>query len=1136
MTFKNIKFHESPVMRELERQEIRKNPPKPEPVVKQASIKLELDPNQEFFSQILSLGSLLRKKGFSKEADTLDEKCFLLKQAETHLYRVFDQDGEDMLNFAHPEGDIMSFEAQQGLGKIETLQGVQKAMLDVVKKPATGKQTRSTSDAVVLAAMALGLIKTAEGEDEELRDQELENKNISQANEKLKSFSELGNASITSLIEKINGIAPINVNSVSSNQNYKSFLVDNKLVQMNNYEKFVKLINLSKQLNAAYLSSEEGQKTINDVFGQGIFQTYFKGYNNFDQSLSKEELKSKNDPNAFNNPNSIYYYFNNKKQIEPGHIEPMVNNLKAIVEESIQKWEQEFSKGQTKLEEIKTSAISSLQSMVEQKTVEKIEDLTVVAKSIMTSASQTSEPIKTLTKYFLNADNEFNKLYSQLYKSSQDTAQELIKLQTGKSGDAIIKNDRIKSTLGSIKGIYNLALAYVKNEKNKNNKKNIDICRKVMSKLKAANAAFSSVLKQDSAFYSDIRKVEGFAEAFPNSKSIDEFEASLSKCKSDFDKLGIKEASFNFSLIKKAGPDDLTGLGGGETASSSTGGTSSGGASGGGKKNNNVALMQEMLLNLADSFGTPTGEKLKHQQILRNTGTHGANQQYGDGVWGSHTTEALKVAQIYVPKGQTLILNPTTNVEADAAKNMQILGSIGVNSKKGKQLDSILQSKYNASIVEGKPEQGNINVLDSDLYSLVSFFKFLTVNKLEKPKVVNGEYAINSKDLLKGLQFFNGRSSWLMQNAENEEEQDKYSMYGGLVRKLINDSNNINGVEIKENPYFKHLAKSVINTYIKTAQKIYPDLTYKNKPLFNYNGTNIDQDRLFEIYLRGKTLALGIKELEKLLNGNDDFNKFKEIILGGGDEQFFKPELKNIDLTLSILNASGQSSSQTGAAAGNTSPQGGASGQGPQGRGQGQGLGNPPANVDDPNAPPIGDSINIGVNRFWQNKKAAGFGVKWINLDLMYKNFNDLAKSLFSNQSPDVFTAVTSYLEYRGVGVDKQGPNSKWSNDNISWNPIFQMGPNGWEISPTLRSRYGEIQTVIKNLQNQNVNVQCRNFLLALQNDIPQVAREWQTEMQQLQQNGNISSDRLNREFAKLNRSIGSWTQTISNRLRDIGG
>lgn len=152
MTLKHIDFFDSPVMRELARQAIKKGTIEPtvEDMVKTASIKKETHaPTGDLFRDMVVLATGLRNKGYVHEAQSLEAKLLAYKKA-TDEYN-------SELSAAHPDGDIEMGDASNGLGDVETLESQHKKIVDVVNKKPTGKL------AAILSSVedALGLTKKA---------------------------------------------------------------------------------------------------------------------------------------------------------------------------------------------------------------------------------------------------------------------------------------------------------------------------------------------------------------------------------------------------------------------------------------------------------------------------------------------------------------------------------------------------------------------------------------------------------------------------------------------------------------------------------------------------------------------------------------------------------------------------------------------------------------------------------------------------------------------------------------------------------------------------------------------------------------------------------------------------------------
>ena len=145
MTLKHISFHESEVMRSLERIAVKQGhfDPTSEELLTSAVYKMkaakQVQPTDNVMSDLLTLASLLRERGYEKQASELESKLGLYKTAETHLYRVHDEDGEDVLNFAHPETAVQMDDRGSPYGKVFSPTEKARIMREVVKKEPSGK-------------------------------------------------------------------------------------------------------------------------------------------------------------------------------------------------------------------------------------------------------------------------------------------------------------------------------------------------------------------------------------------------------------------------------------------------------------------------------------------------------------------------------------------------------------------------------------------------------------------------------------------------------------------------------------------------------------------------------------------------------------------------------------------------------------------------------------------------------------------------------------------------------------------------------------------------------------------------------------------------------------------------------------
>lgn len=144
MTFKHVKFEDSPTMRALEKVAREKGLVKPEPLTKKASLvkKADLTPSDNLMENILKLCNGLREQGMVKDASDLETKYLQLKQAQT-LYDAHGETGEDLLEEAHPEGS-------HKLEGVDSAEAVVEDLLDkhdMIEEVAEKKPTSKLSDA-----------------------------------------------------------------------------------------------------------------------------------------------------------------------------------------------------------------------------------------------------------------------------------------------------------------------------------------------------------------------------------------------------------------------------------------------------------------------------------------------------------------------------------------------------------------------------------------------------------------------------------------------------------------------------------------------------------------------------------------------------------------------------------------------------------------------------------------------------------------------------------------------------------------------------------------------------------------------------------------------------------------------------
>jgi len=148
---KHVKFNDSIVMRELERQALKKGTfvPETKDIIKTASIS-KYASTGDILLDLVHLAQGLREKGLVKEAKSLEEKMFVYKKASSQYQEELDK--------AHPDGDVKMVDGGD-LADVETLESQHEKMLSIVKKDPTGKQAELINNILKAAQDSLGLKK-----------------------------------------------------------------------------------------------------------------------------------------------------------------------------------------------------------------------------------------------------------------------------------------------------------------------------------------------------------------------------------------------------------------------------------------------------------------------------------------------------------------------------------------------------------------------------------------------------------------------------------------------------------------------------------------------------------------------------------------------------------------------------------------------------------------------------------------------------------------------------------------------------------------------------------------------------------------------------------------------------------------
>lgn len=345
---KHINFDDSPVMRELARQAVKNGTIQTESVsdiVKKASATKSYQPTGDLYTDLFKLASGLRDRGFVKEADGLEDKILIMKQAESHLYRAIDEDGEDLLDFAHPDGDAKVSDAQEGNGIVETLPSAHQKMVDVVNKTPTGKYAKLIDDIILATAYALDVdLKKFAAEEDDMEEE------LSGKGSKKKELLGKINAFLADRFTKVNDLLKASYQEFNppawafraedlldpgSSQKFKNLYGELAVVNPRNLdlwkpkmrrfygdENFAgdPLGELARVIRSA--GNKEELVAWGNEAGQGVGNTYFSGSqpSKEKQEYIRENPESVRSPLYRDNPNSVWVWRPGVQEAGFGHI------------------------------------------------------------------------------------------------------------------------------------------------------------------------------------------------------------------------------------------------------------------------------------------------------------------------------------------------------------------------------------------------------------------------------------------------------------------------------------------------------------------------------------------------------------------------------------------------------------------------------------------------------------------------------------------------------------------------------------------------------------------------------------------------------------------------------------------------
>jgi len=161
MTFKHT--NDTPMMRSLTKVAQDKGWIKEEPVVKTAAAKLDLVPTNDLLENVLKLCSGLRAAGFEKQANDIEDKFVVYKQAQS-LYDVGGEKGEDLIHAAHPKGSHKLEGVEGNEATFEDILDKHNKFLNVVENKPTGKLA-SSQDVISAVKQVLTAVKVVTAAD-----------------------------------------------------------------------------------------------------------------------------------------------------------------------------------------------------------------------------------------------------------------------------------------------------------------------------------------------------------------------------------------------------------------------------------------------------------------------------------------------------------------------------------------------------------------------------------------------------------------------------------------------------------------------------------------------------------------------------------------------------------------------------------------------------------------------------------------------------------------------------------------------------------------------------------------------------------------------------------------------------------
>lgn len=135
MSFKTKNLEESSIMRSFAKKAVETGLVKLDPIVKKSSNNY--CSTNDLSCDIMKLIAGLKEIGKVKYAEELEENFIRFKKAETRYYNSMKEDGDDLINYAHPTSYFAKGKEENS--KVETIVEIKKKILDSLNKKPTGK-------------------------------------------------------------------------------------------------------------------------------------------------------------------------------------------------------------------------------------------------------------------------------------------------------------------------------------------------------------------------------------------------------------------------------------------------------------------------------------------------------------------------------------------------------------------------------------------------------------------------------------------------------------------------------------------------------------------------------------------------------------------------------------------------------------------------------------------------------------------------------------------------------------------------------------------------------------------------------------------------------------------------------------